>query len=120
MLSNIFKFFFILLLIPLTSFSLTLEEKVGQLLIVRVEGLIANQEAEQLVREAYVGGFIYYNWANGLEEPAQVKSLSASLQALAPVPLWICIDQEGGPVARLGKGFPRFLGNRELVQHGRP
>src|SRR5262245_45871610 len=104
---------------------LTLEEKVGQLLIVHFHGLEANDEASKLISEAHVGGFIYYNWANGLDSPSQVIKLSASLQRMAieqphPIPLWICIDQEGGPVTRLGKGFPNFPGNRQLGEKGKP
>lgn len=104
---------------------LTLEEKVGQLLIVHFHGLEANEEARRLISEVHVGGFIYYNWANGLDKPSQVIKLSTGLQRLAaeqphPIPLWICIDQEGGPVTRLGKDFPTFAGNRELGQTGKP
>lgn len=104
---------------------LSLEEKVGQLLIVHFHGLEANDEARKLISEAHVGGFIYYNWANGLESPSQVVKLSAGLQRIAaeqahPIPLWICIDQEGGPVTRLGKKFPVFPGNRELGLKGKP
>lgn len=120
MLSNIFKTIFALLCIPFFGNALTLEEKVGQLLIVRFEGHVANLEAEKLIREAHVGGFIYYPWANGLNDPSQVKLLSESLQKLSSIPLWICIDQEGGPVSRLGEGFPTFLGNREIAQTQTP
>ncbi|MCE5316216.1 MAG: hypothetical protein LLG04_02480 [Parachlamydia sp.] len=124
---NIFKF----LLLPLLFFSggyatieqLSLEEKVGQLLIVHFHGLEANDEARKLISEAHVGGFIYYNWANGLDSPSQVIKLSTGLQRIAaeqphPIPLWICTDQEGGPVTRLGKDFPIFPGNREIGQKG--
>ncbi len=112
---NILKFLFVL--IPFSLFSLTLEEKVGQLLIVHFEDLSA---AEKLVKEAHVGGFIYYTWANGLTDPAQVKKLSLYLQKLSKIPLWICIDQEGGPVTRLGEGFPKYLGQHEIAETGEP
>lgn len=104
---------------------LSLEEKVGQLLIVHFQGLDVSSEAQQLIDKGHVGGVIYYNWANGLDSPQQVKDLSAGLQQIAaqqphPIPLWISIDQEGGPVSRLGKGFPTYPGNRELGQTGKP
>ncbi|HEV8052580.1 MAG TPA: hypothetical protein VGP47_08795, partial [Parachlamydiaceae bacterium] len=46
---------------------MTVEEKIGQLLMVHFNGERANKEATLLIQELYVGGFIYYNWANGLD-----------------------------------------------------
>lgn len=100
---------------------MTLEEKVGQLLIVHFNGSEVNQEAEKLIQEAYVGGFIYYNWANQLDSPQQVQALSQGLQALSQkVPLWIVVDQEGGAVNRLKKGFTIFPGNYALGRTQKP
>jgi len=101
---------------------LTLEERVGQLLMVHFNGETANEEAATLIQKAYVGGMIYYNWANGLHSHDQVKELSASLQALAqqnrhPIPLLIAVDQEGGRVARLQQGFTKVPSNQELAAH---
>lgn len=94
---------------------LTLEEKVGQLLMVHFNGKEANEDARRLIQEMHVGGIIYYNWANGLEEPKQVWSLSLQLQQMAnPLPLLIAVDQEGGIVNRLTKGFTIFPGNYAL------
>lgn len=100
--------------------TLSLEEKVGQLLIVHFNGLEANEEARKLIQEVHVGGFIYYNWSNGLENLDQVKNLSRGLQTLSKIPLWISIDQEGGPVARLKAGVKFFPGNRVMAQSGNP
>ncbi len=101
-------------------FALTLEEKAGQLLIVHFKGDAVNADALKLIAEGHVGGFIYYNWSNGLDSPEQVRILSRELQASSPIHLWICIDQEGGPVARLKQGFPPCPGNREIAQSGDP
>ncbi len=100
--------------------AMTLEEKVGQLMIIHFNGEAVNDEAKRLIQEAHTGGFIYYNWANGLDSPEQVRRLSKELQALSRTPLWICIDQEGGKVRRLDKGFPYLPGNRELVEKKDP
>lgn len=98
---------------------MTLEEKIGQLLIVHFNGKIANEAAKALIQKTHVGGFIYYNWANGLDSPEQVLNLSSGLQKLSdqnrlPLPLFIAIDQEGGVVARLTRGFTIFPGNKAL------
>lgn len=99
--------------------NMSLEEKVGQLLMVHFNGELANAEAELLIQELHVGGIIYYNWANGLHSPAQVLQLSTSLQNLSahnriPIPLFIAVDQEGGLVSRLTEGFTLFPGNKAL------
>lgn len=123
--------FFKIIMAALTCFSLTcfasysntemtLEEKVGQLLMVHFNGEIANEEAKTLIQKVHVGGFIYYNWANGLSSPEQVLRLSSDLQKLSDqnrisIPLFIAVDQEGGLVARLTKGFTIFPGNKALA-----
>src|SRR5690349_5837242 len=106
-------FFFCLATIALHSSvqEMSLEEKVGQLLIVHFSGKEANEEARIFIEELGVGGVIYYEWANGLDSPEQVQTLSNGLQQLAKIPLFISADQEGGRVARLKKGFTVFPGN---------
>lgn len=98
---------------------MTLEERVGQLLMVHFTGERANEEAKILVQEVKVGGIIYYNWSNGLNSPEQVKELSEGLQQLASstrlkLPLLIAADQEGGRVMRLREGFTCPPSNRIL------
>jgi beta-N-acetylhexosaminidase len=104
---------------------MNLEEKVGQIFVVHFNGEEVNNDAKALVKELHVGGFIYYNWANGLTSPGQVKSLSEGLQKLAQetrlsIPLLITADQEGGIVARLTQGFTVFPGNKALGMTGDP
>lgn len=129
MLFKFFNFIFLLVLswgslmaMP-TVDELTLEEKVGQLLVVHFNGTAANEDVRRLIEEAHVGGFIYYNWSNGLDSPSQVKQLSQGLQAMASkkhrgVPLFIAVDQEGGPVRRLTTGFTGFPSNAALGRTG--
>jgi beta-N-acetylhexosaminidase len=110
------------------SYSVTemsLEEKVGQLLMVQFHGEEANQDAQTLIQKTKVGGIIYYNWCNGLHSPEQIQALSASLQTLTgsnphPIPLLIAADQEGGVVARLNHGFTKFPGNKALGETSNP
>lgn len=97
---------------------LSLEAKVGQLLIVHFNGNQLNDDAKKLIKEAHVGGIIYYNWANDLESPEQAHALSRQLQTYAKahaLPLFISVDQEGGVVNRLKKCLTIFPGNRALA-----
>jgi beta-N-acetylhexosaminidase len=98
---------------------LTLEEKVGQVLMVHFIGEKINDDAKALVQDLKVGGVIYYNWANKLNSPVQVAELSSGLQQLAAdtsshIPLFIAVDQEGGVVSRMTQGFTVFPGNKAL------
>lgn len=117
------KLLAILFILPGFVFSsleeMTLEEKVGQVLMVHFQGEQANEDAKMLIQEIHVGGIIYYNWANGLYGPEQVLELSAGLQTMAgksrlAIPLFLAVDQEGGLVARLTQGFTIFPGNKAL------
>ncbi len=97
---------------------MSLDEKVGQLLLVHFSGDKVNQEAEQLIEELHVGGFIYYELANALTSPDQVKKLSHQLQMKNKesheIPLFIAIDQEGGRVTHLKEGFTLLPSAREV------
>ncbi len=95
---------------------LTLEEKIGQLLIVKFYGNERNQESDRLIQQAHVGGFIYYTWANELTSAAQVKKLSGGLQASSKIPLFLSVDQEGGRVNRLNQGFTAFPDNATIAE----
>lgn len=79
--------------------------------MVHFHGEGANDEAKAYIEQLHVGGFIYYNWSNGLTSPEQVRNLSATLQKMAKIPLLLAVDQEGGRVARLKEGFTQFPGN---------
>lgn len=118
------RYLLLLCLFCLPLHSLTLEEKIGQLFIVHFHGEEANEEARQLIQQMKVGGFIYYNFSNGLQDPAQVKRLSEGLQSLAAEakipPLFLAVDQEGGRVARLKNGFITVPPARELAETKTP
>jgi beta-N-acetylhexosaminidase len=89
--------------------SLSLEQKLGQMIMVGVDGhfLAANSEpmarVESNVRDLGVGGLIL--WQSDVYEAAHVL---ATLQELAPVPLLVAADFERGPAMRVRRStaFP--------------
>jgi len=85
--------------------TLSLSQKIGQLLMVHFQGEEVNEEAKLLVQELGVGGIIYYEFSNGSLTPDKVSQLSSALQQHAPIPLFIAVDQEGGSVNRLSPPF---------------
>lgn len=111
--------FFLLFTFSLNA-SLSLEEKIGQLLFVHFRGEVANQDAKSLIQEVHVGGFTHYNWSNGLYNANQIKKLNQSLQELSSIPLFLAIDEEGGEVSRLYNGFTQFPGNHTIGKKKEP
>lgn len=102
--------------------ALTLEEKVGQMLMAHFEGLHLNEEAKTLINTCHIGGIIYYSFANPFKSPEEVQRLSFSLQNQAKkssgIPLFICVDQEGGFVNRLEEGFTIFPSPKAIANAG--
>lgn len=93
--------------------SMTLPQKVGQLLVPTVPGLSATDRGSELIRRYHVGGVIYFG--QNVRDAAQVAALSAGLQQAARsrpphLPLLIGTDQEGGIVSRLAGVVTVFPG----------
>lgn len=103
---------------------MSLEEKIGQLFVMRVYGHSATapdqadielnlkemgvRTAAELVSAYHVGGIIYFSWAHNTRDQYQIADLSngiqrAGLAQSTPVPLLISTDQEHGIVARVGR-----------------
>ncbi|MFE7759498.1 glycoside hydrolase family 3 protein [Streptomyces sp. NPDC057418] len=103
---------------------MSLEEKVGQLFVMRVYGHSATapdqadidanlseigvRTAAELISTYHVGGIIYFAWAHNTRDPHQIAALSngiqrAGLAGPTPLPLLVSTDQEHGIVCRVGE-----------------
>ncbi|NJL88200.1 MAG: hypothetical protein HC886_23130 [Leptolyngbyaceae cyanobacterium SM1_1_3] len=78
--------------------TMTLEQKLGQLFLVYFEGAELSDPLREMILTYHVGGVILYTVSGNTETPEQMAGLNRQLQDLAPIPLWIGIDQEGGSV----------------------
>ena len=93
---------------------MTLKEKIGQLFMLGFRGTTPSRSLLRFIREYHVGGVILF--ARNLTDPAQTLKLCNALQAQSPkMPLFIAIDQEGGEISRLPKGFTIFPGPESLA-----
>jgi Beta-glucosidase-related glycosidases len=92
---------------------MTIEEKVGQMMMPFFYGSIITPGIERLVNDWHIGGVILFKWAENLESPQQIANLTTSIQKMAKIPLFISIDQEGGIVTRIPDGTD-FPGNMAL------
>jgi beta-N-acetylhexosaminidase len=86
---------------------LTSREKIGQLFMVGFMGTSVTQDLAAFLKEYKPGGVILFS--RNLESVEQIVELTNDLQRCSPkFPLLIAIDQEGGRVSRLPKGFTIF------------
>jgi beta-N-acetylhexosaminidase len=86
---------------------LTSREKIGQLFMVGFMGSAVTPELASFIKEYKPGGVILFS--RNLESVEQIVELTNKLQrASSKSPLLISIDQEGGRVSRLPKGFTIF------------
>ena len=106
--------------------------KIGQMVMVGFRGLTLAETgpiADQ-VRAGQVGGVVLFDVdlldnrspVRNVKSPDQVRTLVRDLQAAAPRPLVVAIDQEGGRVARLkpANGFPATRSAQSLGATGDP
>lgn len=83
---------------------LTIEEKIGQMIIVGIDSTYITERTRKLILDYKVGGVILYRknfktYADLLNLVREIKNLNKSNK----VPLFISIDQEGGRVNRMPK-----------------
>ena len=106
---------------PAPSEQLTLEQKVGQMVMMGVDGTTADapgvRQALDQVRSGHLGGVILYRY--NITDPAQVRALTDAFQQANPLelPLLVALDQEGGLVQRLraSNGFADTPSHEELA-----
>ena len=87
--------------------SMTLDEKIGQLIITGFNGSEYNDDMDRLINEYKVGGVILF--ARNIEDSNQMIDLTRALQENNNnLPLFISIDEEGGRVSRLPDDVEKF------------
>src|SRR6266702_895864 len=100
---------------------MTLEEQIGQLLMVGFWGSTPSLKIIDLIQRYHVGNVILFS--RNIHETQQVLELTQKLQEIAEeagqrYPLLIAIDQENGIVQRLGDMVTIFPGNMALGATG--
>lgn len=96
--------------------ALTLEQKIGQLLMFALPGASINRENIELIRRYLPGGVVFFGY--NFSETSDLPGFTNDLQTLAMenygIPLFISTDQEGGRVIRITKDITQFPGNFAL------
>jgi beta-N-acetylhexosaminidase len=96
---------------------MTLEEQIGQTLMIGFGGTTASQEVVDLIQQHHIGNIILFS--RNVADAGQVRALTHSLQRAAREaghthPLLIAVDQENGIVQRMGETTTLFPGNMAL------
>lgn len=101
---------------PSDASEMTLYEKVLQMYVVTITELAGRyrvtkctRHVEDSLRQFPVGGVLFYD--RSLKTAAQVQALTSGMQKVyreqTGIPLFTCVDEEGGVVTRVGRhGFP--------------
>jgi beta-N-acetylhexosaminidase len=104
---------------------MTLEQKLGQLLIVEYIGTsYAGTQLQYMIAKQYVGGFLYQESNHNFEPPyntiGNVADFSHQAMRDAIIPLLIGTDQEGGLVNRLYVFHGYLPSAAEMAATGNP
>ncbi|HWL22810.1 MAG TPA: glycoside hydrolase family 3 N-terminal domain-containing protein, partial [Ureibacillus sp.] len=103
--------------------TMTLEEKIGQLMIVGFDGTEKNGHISELIEEKNIGGVIYFD--RNMSSPKQVAELSNSLQqstgnSSTQLPLMLAVDQEGGDIVRMREQVSPIPSQQKLGNYATP
>lgn len=101
---------------PRLAPDLALDAKIGQMLLLGFRGTTIADDSviARNVRDQYLGGVVLFG--GNIRGSGQLRSLTSQLQAIAPLPLLISTDQEGGKMSRLDKrrGYAPTLSHEQL------
>lgn len=95
--------------------AMSLEEKIGQLVMVGVDGYENDSNSQQLITKYHVGGFVLLQ--QNIKDANQMLSLINSLKetnAKNKIPLFLSIDEEGGRISRMPNEFIKLPSNQRI------
>ncbi len=82
-------------------------KRLGELFIIGFQGLDLSDETSAFLSQAQIGGVLLFT--QNYENPAQLGELTNQIQECrSQLPLWICVDHEGGKVQRFKTSFTKI------------
>ena len=96
-----------------------LNEKLGQMVIIRMQGKQVTGEVIQMIKEYKVGGIILYssNYDSIDSMIDLINELKEINKKYNKYPLFICTDQDGGRVNRMPKDFKNIKSSGKLIKN---
>ena len=89
--------------INLVMQNMTLDQKLGQLMIVQFLGPTYSPDISTMISQFGVGAVLLFTVNNNIQSKTQLKGLISQMQQSSALPMLVAIDQEGGYVDRLAK-----------------
>lgn len=98
--------------------SMSQTEKLGQMVMIGVQGTKVDDDSLYMLHQFHMGGVILFD--RNMKSPEQVKQLTSDLQAQSneKVPLFIGIDEEGGDVVRMAEKLTPPPSQKEIGATG--
>lgn len=98
--------------------SMSQTEKLGQMVMIGIQGTKVDDDSLYMLNQYHMGGVILFD--RNMENPEQVKQLTSDLQAQSneKVPLFIGIDEEGGDVVRMAEKLTPPPSQKEIGATG--
>ncbi|WP_077368096.1 beta-N-acetylhexosaminidase [Anaerosalibacter sp. Marseille-P3206] len=83
---------------------MTIDEKIGQLVLVGLDGVELDDKTVELIESYYVGGFILFKKnINSVSQLVELTNSIKSINSKNTIPMFIGVDEEGGRVSRIPK-----------------
>jgi len=98
---------------------MTLEQKLGQMVIVEFYGSTLNADLMQMLQGSQVGGVLIENKNGNAQARNQLITLNQGMQAAAHIPLFITTDFEGGYVNELRRITGERMSESEIGATGK-
>lgn len=95
--------------------NMTLEEKIGQLIIAGFNGISLDDDTKSLIKDDKIGGVILFS--ENVERVSQLVNLTNSIKSENTnnkIPMFISVDEEGGSVSRMPKELRKFPSNKVI------
>src|SRR6266849_2801779 len=80
---------------------MTLDQKLGQMMIVQFVGPTYSLDISTMISQYHVGAVLLFTVNNNIADKVQLKGLIQQMKSNSTLPLIVAIDQEGGTVDRL-------------------
>jgi beta-N-acetylhexosaminidase len=103
---------------------MSIDEKIGQLIIVEYIGAGYTPELQYMVTKQHVGGYLYQEVNHNFDAPNNtiqaVSQMAEQVNKDAKIPLLSTIDEEGGLVNKLSTFYGAKPSARDMAQSGDP
>ena len=98
--------------------NMTLDEKLGQMVIVEFYGSTLNGDLQHMIQDNHISGVLIENKNGNAQTRTQLTSLIQNMQGQARIPLFVSTDFEGGVVNELRQITGERLSEQQIGATG--